>query len=73
LPKIKFKIILPEPGEENIQKVTFKMILPEPGEENIQQVTFKCATCKESMALDEIDGHAKKEHNATSVTVDTTT
>ncbi len=54
-------------------KIKFKMILPEPGEENIQQVTFKCGTCKESMALDEIDGHAKREHNATSVMVDTTT
>lgn len=54
-------------------KIKFKMILPTPGEENIQQVTFKCHSYKESMALDEIDSHAKKEHNATSVMVDTTT
>lgn len=60
-------------GRSYLPKIKFKMILPDPGEENIQQVTFKCGTCKESMALDEIDGHAKKEHNATSVMVDTTT
>lgn len=54
-------------------KIKFKMILPDPGEENIQKTMFKCGSCKEFMDLDEIDRHAKKEHNATSVMVDTTT
>lgn len=54
-------------------KIKFKMILPPEGHENTQPVVFKCKACGEDMRLDEIDGHAKREHDATSVMVDTTT
>lgn len=54
-------------------KIKFKMILPPPGGEDNQPIIYKCKSCGESMRMDEIDGHAKREHNATSVMVDTTT
>lgn len=52
--------------------VKFKMLPPTEEDVNHQPILFKCKTCGEVMMSDEIDGHAKRLHNATSVMVDTT-
>ena len=53
-------------------KIKFAMLPPQPGEENTQPILFRCKACKDVMRSEEIDGHAKQEHGATSVMVDTT-